>query len=186
MRRWRSAFLWSLAVSALLLLCCGGPATVVQAVLNEFADNLRPTGDNESESAADSRRRGILVGEWSVVQPEVEVPGGRLQFGEAWVEERSRSTRRLVWFSAEERVGGYRVHVAYRFYADPVGGRAAKRMLVPEDGRFGIVIGEDGQDDRGVYTQVIDDPNVAGLRLSVVDSFDAPRAKNIRLVPATR
>lgn len=189
MRRWGSALLWAGGISVVLLLCCGGPATLVKAVVDGIADNLGPTGDNESGSMTESRERGVLVAEWSVVPSEVEVPGGRVQFGEAWVEERSRSTHRLVWFPAEERVGGYRVHVAYTLQNDrDAGGRVgipAELMFVPDDLGVGHVIGRAAQ-GRGVYTHLIDDPDVTGLRLSVVGSFDAPRAKNIRLLPKSQ
>jgi hypothetical protein len=186
MQRWWSALLWAGGILVVLLVCCGGPATVIQAVRNEFAENLRPP-DTDSESAADARRRGVLVSEWSVVPPEVEVPGGWLQFGEAWVEERSRSTHRLVWFPAEERLGGYRLYVKYtlRVNQDASGTTRGSAMLVPDDKGVGHVIGSAADGPR-VYTHLIDDPDVAGLRLSVVESFDAPRAKNIRLVPKAK
>jgi hypothetical protein len=164
----------------MLLVCCGGPVTVVKAVLDGFADGLRPSGDNESESVTEAQRRAILVSEWSVAPPALEIQGGRLEFGEAWVEERSRSTRRLVWFSAEDRVGGYRLHVPYTFRAD--GQASGSMMLVPDDNGVGHAVGQ----DRGMYTLFLDDPDVAGLRLSVVESFQAPRDRNIRLIPQAK
>jgi hypothetical protein len=170
-----------------MLICCGGPLTIVQAVLNGFADNLRPTGDNESSSVTDARRREVLVGEWEVEPPVMDVPGGRLTFGDAWVEERSRSTHRLVWFPAEERTGGYRLQVCFEFQAGAGAvGVPAELMLVSDDHGVGYSINGAGLDKQRMYTQLIDDPNVTGLRLSVVESFHVPRAKDIRLVPKKR
>jgi hypothetical protein len=177
MRRVRPALLSTLGLGLAAAVCCGGPATLVKALLNGF-DDFKAVGETESWTVAEARDRGVLVEELALVPAELDVPGGRVRFGEAWVEERALSGHRLVWLPSEERVGGYRLHFTLaegkelleasglRFYRDDVSGVSVGGHL-----RTG---------GRHLYVKRLDGPDVSGLRLSLARSSDAPRAKGIR------
>jgi hypothetical protein len=182
MSRRRPVILWSLAGCGLLLVCCGGPATVVKALLNDATDDFKNRGEHESWSVAEARRRGVLVADLEAVPAEVEVAaGGRVRVREAWVEERARSTHRLIWLPTEERVGGYRLHLTFDEGEDFVGrsARMAGREDAPEIDLGGHVL----SDGRHLYVVPLDDPDVSGLRLILARKFDDPRGKEVRFVP---
>ena len=185
MRRRRSAVLWALGVCLGMLACCGGPATLVKAWLNDTTDDFKGVGEHESWSVAEARRRGVLVAELEAVPAEVEVAaGGRVRVREAWVEERARSTHRLVWLPAEERVGGYRLHLTLAEGEDFVGrsARVAVREGGPEIGLGGPVRTDGGH----LYVVPLDDLDVSGLRhrLGWVARRRAARAGDLGVRPA--
>lgn len=182
MGRWRSATGWAVGVCLPMLVCCGGPATLVTAWLNEHVYNLKGLPEHESWTVAEARERSILVTELEAVPAELEVAsGGRVRVREAWVEERARSTHRLVWLAAEERVGGYRLHLTFDNGANFVG-RSARVVLregTPESGLSGHSRG----DGRELFFVELDDPDVSGVRLILARKFDDPRGKDVRFIP---
>src|SRR5262245_35929807 len=85
-------------------------ATGVKALANAAFDDFKKEGETKSWSVAEARERGVLVTELAAAPSEVSVPGGRVRFGEIWVEERALSAHKFVWLPGEQRVGGYRLH----------------------------------------------------------------------------
>src|SRR5262245_32052200 len=129
MGRLKSIVWWAVGVTSVMLLCFGVPATLVKAWLNAHVHNFKGLPEHEAWSVAEAGDRGILVAELASAPAEVEVAaGGRVRVREAWVEERVRSTHRLVWLRAEERIGGYRLHLTFDEGADFVG-RSARVLI---------------------------------------------------------
>jgi hypothetical protein len=154
--------------------------TAGKAVLNSLFDDFHDRGENESRSADVARRRGILITELVAESAEVEFAGGRIRFGPAWVEERSLTGHRLVWFPAEIRRGGYRVH----FRAEVTGTNRDDRLqlfFVPGD--EGHSATESVSLDGSLYYVTVESRDASDLRLSAVRSWKEPRAKNIRFIP---
>jgi hypothetical protein len=152
-------------------------ATATKAFLNHLFDDFKGRGEQESETLAEARERGILVSVVVADPGEVEYQGGRIRFGQAWVEERSLRTHRFIWFPTERRRGGYRL----QFTAKLTGGTESEwPMLVPDDAGYGVSL---VPGDTRVYDVPIESPDVLGLRLSVVRSWKDIRSKNIRFVP---
>lgn len=93
---------WLCTLSLIFLVITGA-----KALLDSTFDDFKGEGVTYSWSAGEATERGVLVRELAADPSELEIPGGSIRFGHAWIEERSLSTHRLVWFPAEQRVGGY-------------------------------------------------------------------------------
>ncbi len=165
----KKTWLWVFLIFAL--------ATVVKALLNAGFDDFKGEGTTYSFSAGDAKGRGVLVAELIADPPEVEVGGGSIRFGEAWLEERSLSTHCFVWFPVERRTGGYRLSFTL---AEVKGLNASDLILVPDDAGMDARMSSEG---RTIHKVDVDTPDISGLRLSVIRSWSEPRAKNIRFLP---
>jgi hypothetical protein len=173
----KSTKVWLFVVLALVAVPC--VATAVKAVFNDLFEDFKGRGEYESSTLEEARNRGILVTELVAEPSEVKVGGGRIRFGQAWIEERSIPTHHLVWLPAERRIGGYRLHFTD---AKITGIGDGAFWFEPNDpsrslGGFWESAG------RHVYSLPIDSPHVDELRLSAVQSPDDPRTNNIRFVP---
>lgn len=152
--------------------------TGIQAVLNSLFDDFKGEGVTYSRSTSEARFRGILVTELVADPQELEIAGGRIRFGEAWIEEEALSTHQLVWLPAERRTGDYRL---YFTLADVNGVNAFDLIFasgdLPSDAWTSSVNG------RTIYSLSVGSPDVSGFRMSVIRAWSEPRAKNIRFVP---
>jgi hypothetical protein len=173
MRRRVKTWLLIFAIVASL----GCVTTDAKAAWNAAFEDLKGRGEQESDTPDEARERGILVAAVVADPGEVEIPGGRIRFGRAWVEERSLPTHCFVWLPAERRRGGYRLH----FTAQVIGGNESPwPFAVLDDAGHGQPL---VPDDTRVYYLPIESTDVRGVRLSVLQSWKDVRAKNIRFLP---
>ena len=155
-------------------------ATCAKGVLNAAFDDFKSEGETESWSVDEARERGVLVSEWTAVPPDFQVPGGRVRFGEVWVEERALTTHRFVWFPCERRIGGYRLHFTL---AEGKELMEAKGHFFYRDDVTGVNVGGHRMSDgRHLYIERLDDPDISAIRLSITRDSDAPRNRDIRFV----
>lgn len=128
-----------------------------------------------SKTAAESKARGICITSLKAVPSDLSIQGRTVRISSAWLEYCSSQSER--WLApAEQRLNG--VSLCFTISGD----------LDPED--F-FVVGDDGagvtecswSHDTRVYVIDLDQASaVEGLRLSLTDTFDSPRPKNIRFV----
>lgn len=117
------------AVASLIVGCAGG------SLMLEPGD---PEHGSVSESIAQSRQRGLLIGEY-VAEPNsvIEVSGRRIMIKEAWVE---RNTR-YVWrnfMGRLEAAPGERVAIAFERDNTPIGFYSLYGRIAASRAVFGI------------------------------------------------
>jgi hypothetical protein len=173
----KSTKVWLLVPVILVGLACA--ATAVHAVYNYCFEDFKGRGEYESWSLEEARERGILVTELVAEPRELQVGSGRIQFGQAWIEERSMPTHHFVWLPDERRIGGYRLQFTI---AKVTGIRDDAFYFEANDPKYTLGGFSRSTGGRVVFLP-IDSPDVSGLRLSAVQTRDDPQAKNIRFVP---
>lgn len=128
-----------------------------------------------SKTVAESKARGICITPLKAVPSDLSIQGRAVRISSAWLEYCSSQSER--WLApAEQRLNG--VSLCFTTSGD----------LDPED--F-FVVGDDGagvtecswSHDTTVHVIDLDQTSaVESLRLSLTDTFDSPRPKNIRFV----
>ena len=156
-------------------------ASIIKSLYNAAFDDFKGAGETESWNVREARSRGVLVKELVAEPAVLSLPGGQIRFGEAWIEERALSTHRLVWFPMERRIGGYRLQftlVEGEEFMEKDG------LMFIRDNRTGQSVGGNrSSTGMTVYIELLEEPDVADLRLSVVKSFDEPLKYQVRFVP---
>ena len=153
-------------------------ATGAKALLNAVTEDPKGRGDIESENVAEARGRGVLVAELAAVPSELPAPGGRIRFGEVWVEERALPGHRFVWFPRERRVGGYRLQFTLAEGRELAEGLRMRFRVEGRPDGLASVSGEFGT----VYYLHLDELDITPVRAVLTEAPEA-RPPEVRFVP---
>ena len=133
-----------------------------------------PSHNNPSHSVAEAKARGLLVATLEARPAVLALPQGSFHIASAWVEERAHRSVRL-WFFRDRRLKGYSLCLT---------------LLEGElPGDWFFVSGDEGKsllrNGGPPFVYQLDlgrSEEVEALRLSLLESWRAPRAKDITFV----
>jgi hypothetical protein len=136
-----------------------------------------------SDSAAEAKTKGTLTCKVSISPKRIEWKGQKIEFAEAWLEERVRLYFSWAWLRRYESLGDFQLCFILKD-----GNRVFQAIDAPffvvGDERSGV--GSLHGPNTIVFFHILHHPDFRLLKMSLVSSLDDSRRNNITLIPQAR